>query len=121
MLVKKIMPGLLIALACMTVSLPGHAAMVGTAQMQPDSATIESGDVVQQRDWILEQLILGGVKQSDARIRVAAMTDAQVQAIHERIDENPAGGNVIVIAFLVLVITDLLGYTDIFPFIRPAE
>jgi hypothetical protein len=121
MLVKKLMRGLLIALACMTVSLPGHAAMVGTAQMQSDSMVFEAGDVANQRDWILEQLIVGGVKKSDAQIRVAAMTDAQVQEIHKRIDENPAGGNVIIIVFLVLVISDLLGYTDIFPFIRPAE
>jgi hypothetical protein len=121
MLVKKFTRGLLIAVVCMVASLPGHAAMVGTAQMQPDSALVESGDVAQQRDWILEQLIVGGVKQSDARIRVAAMTDTQVQAIHKRIDETPAGGNVVVIVFLALVISDLLGYTDIFPFIRPAE
>ena len=121
MLVKKFTRGLLIAFACMVVSMPGNAAMVGTAQMQPDSAVIELGDVAQQRDWILEQLIVGGVKQSDAKIRVAAMTDSQVSAIHKRIDENPAGGNTVVIVFLVLVISDLLGYTDIFPFIRPAE
>ena len=121
MLVKKFTSGLLIALACLAVSLPGHAAMVGTAQMQLDSVVIESGDITQQRDWILEQLIVGGVKQSDARIRVAAMTDSQVQEIHKRFDEQPAGGNVIIIVFLALVISDLLGYTDIFPFIRPAE
>ena len=121
MLVMKFTRGLLMAFACMVVSLPGQAAMVGTAQIQADSALIELGDVMQQRDWILEQLIVGGVNQSDAKIRVAAMTDAQVKAIHKRIDENPAGGNAIVIVFLVLVISDLLGFTDIFPFIRPAE
>ncbi len=121
MLVKKFTHGLLIALACMVVSLPGQAAMVGTAQMQLDSVAIGSGDVVQQRDWILEQLLVGGVKQSDARIRVAAMTDVQVQEIYKRVDEIPAGGNTVVIILLALVISDLLGYTDIFPFVRPAE
>lgn len=121
MLVKKLIRSLLIALACMAVSLPGHSAMVGTAQIQNDSVLVELGDLTQKRDWIREQLVTAGVSQPDATLRVAAMTDGQVQEIHQRIDEHPAGGNVIVIIGLVLVITDLLGYTDIFPFIRPAE
>ncbi len=121
MLIKKLMHSLLIALACMAVSLPGHTAMVGTAQMQNDSVAIQLADLPQKRDWIREQLVTAGVSQSDATLRVAAMTDGQVQEIHQRIDEHPAGGNVIIIILLALVITDLLGYTDIFSFIRPAE
>ena len=44
------------------------------------------------------------------------MTDAQVIKIHQRIDEAPAGGaDALIIVILILVITELMGYTDIVP------
>ena len=69
-------------------------------------------------EWIKEQLVKGGVDETVAVTRVAAMTDAQVAQIHQRIDEAPAGGGTaetIIIIGLVLVITELMGYTDIIP------
>ncbi|MDH3537852.1 MAG: PA2779 family protein, partial [Gammaproteobacteria bacterium] len=69
-----------------------------------------------QRDWIREQLLTGGVSEADAVKRVAALTDDQVAKIHQRIDESPAGGaDALVVIILVLVITELMGYTDIIP------
>ena len=121
MLHRKIIRSIMFALAFFAVSLQAQSAMVGTAEMQPQSMIHQFGDLTQQRDWLTEQLITGGVKAEDAKMRVAAMTDSQVQEIHKRIDEHPAGGNAVIIVLLALVITDLLGYTDIFPFIRPAD
>jgi len=79
---------------------------------------INLANVAQQRMWITEQLVKGGVSETDAQKRVASMTDVQVTEIHQRIDELPAGAStieVIIIIGLVLVITELLGYTDIIP------
>jgi len=115
MLVKKLMQGMLIVAAVMAVSLPSQAAMVGTAQLQANQLALDFGDIVTKRAWIKEQLVVGGVKVADASLRVAALTDAQVQKIHQRIDKEPAGGNTLVIIFLILVITELLGVTDIVP------
>lgn len=117
MTIKRLCSCLLIALASLTVSLPSQAAMVGTAQIQAGPAMIELGDVLQQREWIRRQLVQGGVSATDAVKRVAAMTDIQVAEIHQRIDEMPAGAGaeVLIIIGLVLVITELMGYTDIFP------
>jgi hypothetical protein len=86
--------------------------------MQAYPSDIDFADVTQQRAWITEQLVKGGVSETDAEKRVASMTDVQVTEIYQRIDELPAGAStveVIIIIGLVLVITELLGYTDIIP------
>ncbi len=116
MTIKRILHCALFTLALAAVSLPGQAAMVGTAQMQAGAAPAASGDVGAQRDWIVEQLVTGGVATDDAATRVAAMTDTQVREIYRRIDEHPAAGaDGLIIIILVLVITELMGYTDIIP------
>ena len=116
MLITKLTRCLLIAFVAFAVSLPSQAAMVGTAQMQSSQLSIDLGSIVVKRDWIEEQLIVSGVEAKDAALRVAAMTDAQVVQIHQRIDEAPAGGaDALIIIALVLVITELMGYTDIIP------
>jgi hypothetical protein len=115
MRVKKLLQCLLIATAVMAVNLPGQAAMVDTAQLQANQVAIDFGSIAAQRDWIKEQLVVGGVDAVDASLRVAALTDAQVLKIHQRIDKEPAGGNILVIIFLILVITELMGVTDIIP------
>jgi hypothetical protein len=115
MLVKKLIQCLLIAATVMAVSLPSQAAMVGTAQLQANQVVLDFGSITAQRDWIEEQLVVGGVDATDASLRVAALTDAQVLKIHQRIDKEPAGGNTLVIIFLILIITELMGITDIVP------
>jgi hypothetical protein len=115
MLVKKFMQCLLIVTAVMAVSLPSQAAMVGTAQLQAGELAIDFASISAKRDWITQQLVIGGVDSAAAKQRVAALTDAQLLKIHQRIDKEPAGGNVLVIIFLILVITELMGVTDIVP------
>ena len=116
MLVKKFLLCLLIFTAVMAVSLPSQAAMVGTAQLQANQSGVDLGSITVKRDWIKEQLIVGGVEAADAVLRVAALTDAQVLKIHQRIDKEPAGGSgTLIIIFLILVITELMGVTDIVP------
>lgn len=118
MMMKRILRCLLITAAALMASLPSQAAMVGTAQIQAGPAMVELGDVLQQRNWISQRLVQGGVSETDAVKRVAAMTDVQVAEIHQRIDEMPAGGTgveLLIIIGLVLVITEMAGYTDIFP------
>ncbi len=112
---------LLIGFSALVVTLPGQAAMVGTAQMQANPLSIELVDIAGKRSWIEEQLVVGGVPRIDAVSRVAAMTDAQVASLHQRIEQEPAGGNVLLVIILVVLFTELMGYTDFLPFIRPVD
>jgi hypothetical protein len=73
------------------------------------------------RQDVQEQLVSLGVDPMQAGVRVANLTDTEVQAMAERIDAMPAGGSLggaIVFVFLVLLVTDLLGLTDVFPFVN---
>lgn len=66
-----------------------------------------------------------GVEPSAALARVDALSDEEVAQLAGRLDQLPAGGTdaltVALIVFLVLLFTDIMGYTKIFPFTRPAQ
>ena len=62
-----------------------------------------------------------GVDPDLTKARVASLTDQEVAQIADRIDQLPAGGDVISsilivagIVALVFFITDLIGWTDIY-------
>jgi outer membrane receptor protein involved in Fe transport len=116
MILKRFLRYLLVAAAAMTVSLPAQSAMVGTAQLQAGSAAVELATIADQRDWIRGQLVVGGVGESKAVERVAAMTDAQVQDIYQRFDSSPAGGtSALLVVVIVLIVLEVMGYTDFIP------
>lgn len=98
-----------------------NAGMVGTQQLFP---AMPSLNLEQVRQDIKVQLVDLGVEQQQAEIRVAAMTDAQIAEINQKLSDIPAGGDLLGVAltvFIVLVITDVMGATDIFPFIKPVK
>lgn len=66
-----------------------------------------------------------GIDPLEAMARVNNLTDAEAVRIADQIEELPAGGNFLIgllvavgIIVLILAITDALGYTDVFTFIR---
>lgn len=62
-----------------------------------------------------------GVRADDVRERLAALSDDDVAALSERVDRLPAGGDffgTVGVIFVILLITDILGFTKIFPFTR---
>lgn len=70
---------------------------------------------------VQEQLIAMGVSPSDAQQRLENMTDAEILEFSAKMDEMNTGSGVVgalVFVFLVLLVTDLLGYTDVFPFVK---
>jgi hypothetical protein len=66
-----------------------------------------------------------GVDPDSARARVDALSDEEVATLADRIEKLPAGGadvlGVLLVVFIVLLITDILGVTKIFPFTRPVR
>ena len=77
------------------------------------------------REDVRTQMIELGVDPAVAVARVAALSDAEIRDVAGRIDQLPAGQDVfgailstVLIIFLVLLITDILGLTDVFPFVR---
>lgn len=73
------------------------------------------------RDDVNQALQAQGVTAQAAADRVKAMSDAEVAQLAGRIDQAPAGGDVLGVLFLVfiiLLVTDILGLTKVFPFTR---
>ncbi len=77
--------------------------------------TLERADVV-------AALTERGVSVDAARARVAALTDDEAITVAQQIDQAPAAGDgligALVFIFVLLLITDILGLTKIFPFTR---
>lgn len=64
-----------------------------------------------------------GVDPAAARARVAALNDDEVAVLAGQIDQLPAGGTdllgALLLVFIILLITDILGLTHVFPFTKP--
>ena len=102
-----------------------QAALVSTQtliqqeQAQFDRAQLQAALAQEQAVAAMQAL---GVDADLVQERVANMTAEELQAFNQQVDEMQAGGStlgVIVLVFLILILLDLLGATDIFPAIRP--
>jgi hypothetical protein len=117
-----------VALACAALLggqlTPAYAAMVGTTTvLQQAQQKIDRAELLGMfdRDAVLAQLVELGVDPVAAKERVAALTDEEIGQLNQRLAEMPAGGDVLGIllaVFIILIITDMLGATDVFPFVR---
>ena len=77
------------------------------------------------RDDVIAQLQQRGVTAGEAKARVYALTDDEAHKIAGKLDQLPAGGTdvvgVLLFLFIVLLVTDILGFTKVFPFTRPVK
>jgi hypothetical protein len=101
-----------------------HAALVGTEQVATSIEAAQNRDRVRtflQREDVRNMLKQQGVDANVALTRVDAMTDSEVQTVANQLDKLPAGGDILGIlftVFVILLITDILGLTKVFPFTR---
>lgn len=115
---------LYVVVAMMSIQAPAHAGLVGTGEViAQQQGVIDRGQLVDAlaRDDVRSQLEALGVDPAAAAERVAALSDEELQTLAAHMDELPAGGNVlgvVVFLFLVLLVTDILGFTDVFPFVK---
>lgn len=106
---------------------PVHAALVSTDQIANAAQASQHREHLRlflQRQDVRNMLQQRGVDANVALARVDAMTDSEVQTMASQIDKLPAGGDVLgtaVLVFFVLLVTDILGLTKIFPFTRPVR
>jgi len=69
-------------------------------------------------------LISQGIDPQEAQARIDSLSDAEVNDIVNKLDQLPAGGFlgtlliVVALVFIILLFTDVAGYTDIFPFVK---
>ncbi len=127
---KKFVATAMAALMVMNVAPIGlaQAKMVTTDQVLEHADPGSDRERVESfilREGVQRQLVLLGINPDEAASRVASLSNGEIQQIAGRLDELPAGeGGIgavvgaILIIFLVLLITDLMGLTDVFPFVK---
>lgn len=107
---------------------PVQAAMVGTADVLAVQQNDEARQKVRQfleRQDVVNHLQAMGVSMEEAQARVDTMTAEEINLLANKIDQMPAGGDavgflvaLVIVVFVVLVITDIIGVTDVFTFIK---
>ena len=100
--------------------LPSQAALVATESALAGAQRAQVARLLERAD-VQARLATYGVSARDVKGRVAALSDDEAAALAARIDSLPAGGDLIgavVLVFLILLLTDILGFTKIFPFTR---
>lgn len=124
--INRILIRLLIVSVC-SIGMPvpsAQAELVSTynlavaSQFESDRQKL---DVWLQREDVRAELERNGVNPAEAKARVDAMTDAEAASIAGRIESLPAGGDFIgalVFVFVLLLITDILGFTKVYSFTR---
>ena len=92
---------------------------ITTAQANYDRAQLQSIVKSEEaRDWLLSL----GVSPDTVDQRIANMTPDELAEFNQHLNDMPAGGSivgVILVVFLVLLVLDLLGTTNVFPVIKP--
>jgi len=115
---------LLLALAPM---IPAQAAMIGNEQVFNQHQQGQTRDSLQQllqQQSARQQLQALGVSPDLVKSRIDSLTDSELARINRHVDTLDAGGNILgilLVIFIVFVITDVIGATDIFPFIHPVN
>ncbi len=77
---------------------------------------------------VQEKMISMGINPQEALQRVASLSSKELKELSQKIDQAPAGGDgagaivgAALLVFIVLLITDILGYTKVFPFTRSIQ
>ncbi len=122
-LVRMVTGAVVAGLLASTMPAPVSARVVTTEEAL--SATPASDraalDALLARDDVRAQFEALGVDPAQARERVQALDDQQVRELAARLDQLPAGAGVLGVIFaifVILLVTDILGLTKVFPFTR---
>ena len=107
------------------------AAMIDTETTLQSDQRIDARERIAallDREDVRAGLRAHGIDPLEARARVAALTDAEVEMLAGQLDQLPAGGDtfvailfIAVFVFVVLLATDMAGYTNIFPFVKSGQ
>jgi len=123
---RRITPFVVAAFGLLSLHMPiAQAGMIAPSTYAQQSVTGDAHQQLQQflaRDEIRAELVKLGVDPAQAQARVETLSDQEATLAAERLQQLPAGGDGIVGAilfvFLILLLTDLLGLTDVYPFVK---
>lgn len=123
-----------VVLLSSTVIFTSQMAAVARAEMVTTDTALSRYSAYADRSFLLDELekeevrqeiLNAGVDPVEAEKRLRALTDEEVAQLVQQIQEGEAGGSSIIGAlmtvFIILLVTDLLCLTKVFPFTRCAR
>jgi Family of unknown function (DUF6627) len=119
---------LLSLLLAITPVFTAQAAMIGTDALLNQAHSGQTRDSLQHllgQQAAQQQLAAMGVDPAWLKERTSRLTDDELARINQGIDRMDAAGDgvlgVLLVIFIIFVITDVIGATNIFPFIHPVH
>lgn len=112
---------LLTGVASVNAGVVSNAAVIAAEQSSVSKAQLKQW---LDRDDVAAKMQSLGVDRAQVESRIATMTAEELAQFNQQADQLPAGAGVIgiIVLFLVIfIITDIIGATDIFPFIHPVS
>ena len=107
---------------------PLQAAIIGNETIinqAPSALTRDNMQELLGQESARQQMQAWGISPELITARINRLTDAELARINQETDTLKAGGTnvlgVLLIIFIVFVITDVIGATNIFPFIHPVK
>lgn len=104
------------------------AAMIGTETVIDTARGQEARDCLNRmmiREDVQTAFTSYGITPLEAKARLDTLSDAEIVRLYNQMEQLPAGGSdlgtafiAVGVIFVILFITDLLGYTDVFSFTR---
>ena len=104
------------------------AALVGTERVFDAEQVQNARELIHglmAREDIQAALVREGIDPREAQARAESLSDAEAVRLAGAIETLPAGGSslgiivgAILLVFILLLITDIMGYTDVFPFTK---
>lgn len=121
---RAIASALICSTALLGAPMVAHAGIVSSADVlasQNQSDARSHVNAMLARADVRAGLAERGLSVEQAQARVQALSDDEVATLAGRMDQAPAGGDILGVAFtlfIILLITDILGLTKVFPFTR---
>ncbi len=126
--------GLVLAIFMLMISGPVqsvNAALIGTETVLDRARGQQARAYLKQllaRDAIQKALVARGIDDGEARARIDSLSDAEAIKAADRFEQMPSGSGffetlliIVFLVFLILLITDIAGYTDVFPFVKSTK
>jgi len=109
-----------VSIVCMGFAQAAPAGMIGTGYLvdgEARAASLARIEVALARDDVARQLAALGVDQAVLAERLGSLSNAELLELEGTIDQHVAGGDILGLigaVFVVLLILELVGVTDIF-------
>jgi len=123
--------GFLLAIFMFMLSGPyqsAMAAMIGTEAVVDSERAQNAREYLKTflaREDVKSALVSQGIDPQEAQNRIDSLTEEESRFVADQLDQMPAGGGffstlliVVFLVFVILLVTDITGYTDIFPFVK---